>query len=384
MRLVTASLLGLLVAAPLLAQEPQQPQQEREREHTVRRGDTLWDLAGHYLANPFRWPSIHEANTRIVANPHWIYPDQVLVIPGLREARAMPDDARPGAAPTAQRPTATPARQVVQQARTLFYREPPPRADRPTLLIDPLSERVPVKPGEFYRAEFLADADALPVAGRVVRPLREVDQTSDVVASAHPFDEVYVSYATPQPPAVGDQFLIADVGRFVPDAGLEIRVIDPRAVVVVVGLDDEVMRVRVEEQFGRVLRGQVMLPLDHYPAFSAPSAEPVAGAFDLEGRLMELVDDSPLPGRLARGFIDMGSARGVQVGDVFEAYLPARPARQRDRGAHASTIERVPAERVAELRVVRVTDASATVVVDRLARPQLADGLPVRRIRRMP
>jgi len=382
MRLVTASLLGLLVAAPLLAQEPQQQPQEREREHTVRRGDTLWDLAGYYLANPFRWHSIHEANTRIVANPHWIYPDQVLVIPGLRERVATPG-ATPGAQrPAAPRTAATP--QVVRQARTLFYREPPVRAAQPTLLIDPLSERVPVKPGEFYRAEFLAMATGLPVAGRVVRPLREVDQTSDRMASAHPHDDVYVSYATPQPPSVGDRFLVADVGRFVPDAGLEVQMIDPRAVVRVVGLDDEVMRVRVEEQFGRVLRGQVMLPLDHYPDFSAPAAEPVAGVSDLDGRLMELVDDNPLPGRLARGFIDVGTRQGVQLGDVFEAYLPARPARERDRGAHQSTIERVPAETVAEMRVIRVTDSSATVVVDRLARPQLEAGLPVRRVRKMP
>lgn len=45
--------------------------------HLVRRGDTLWDICGHYFANPYQWPRIWSYNPQI-QNPHWIYPgDQV-------------------------------------------------------------------------------------------------------------------------------------------------------------------------------------------------------------------------------------------------------------------------------------------------------------------
>lgn len=45
--------------------------------HTVRRGDTLWDLSGYYYGNSWNWPKVWSYNPQI-SNPHWIYPgDQV-------------------------------------------------------------------------------------------------------------------------------------------------------------------------------------------------------------------------------------------------------------------------------------------------------------------
>jgi hypothetical protein len=45
--------------------------------HTVRRGDTLWDLSGYYYGNSWNWPKVWSYNPQ-VSNPHWIYPgDQV-------------------------------------------------------------------------------------------------------------------------------------------------------------------------------------------------------------------------------------------------------------------------------------------------------------------
>lgn len=49
--------------------------------HIVQKGDTLWELSARYLNNPKAWPSVFEANSQIIANPHRIYPGQRIWFP---------------------------------------------------------------------------------------------------------------------------------------------------------------------------------------------------------------------------------------------------------------------------------------------------------------
>src|SRR6266540_5612006 len=91
--LTAALLLAALMSQRALGQAPRAADSLRvsdsvaivdstpEVTHTVRKGDTLWDIARTYLKDPFRWPEVLRRNTGVVENPHWIYPGESRRIP---------------------------------------------------------------------------------------------------------------------------------------------------------------------------------------------------------------------------------------------------------------------------------------------------------------
>lgn len=73
-------IMGLLGACLLLTQAIAEEPQLRDnypQQHTVVKGDTLWDISNTFLSNPWMWPEIWHVNPQI-KNPHLIYPGDVI------------------------------------------------------------------------------------------------------------------------------------------------------------------------------------------------------------------------------------------------------------------------------------------------------------------
>ncbi|MEJ2184910.1 MAG: LysM peptidoglycan-binding domain-containing protein [Gemmatimonadota bacterium] len=362
------AIIALALATPVLAQEPQAPAQQgaQQREHVVKAGDTLWDLAQFYYHNPWQWGRIYEANTGTVENPHWIYPAEQLIIPALADTTGAPAQAAP-----AQVATARPS------GRTRFYTAQPVKtteaAQGPTVLTEETAVEPDVRPGDFYSAPWLEEPAALKTVGKLVKVQTTSKLTWRMSETAYPYDILYLAYTTPERPSVGERLVLVNVGRKVGAYG---KVIRPAAIVKVRSTEREVMDVQVVKQYEPVTTGAVAVREEEFPTPAVPKPEPVTNG--AKGEILGFSQDDAMHGVEATAFISLGSANGIKIGDELEAWVPEHW------GDRKRVKELLPQEKVADLRIVRVMERTATARVFHLAYPALEKGLPVRVVRKMP
>src|SRR5215216_6271013 len=238
--------------------------------HTVRKGDTLWDLAHHYLHDPFLWPGIYRLNTDVVEDPHWIYPGEVLRIAPADNIAAVPamdtplpeapfdstgtalsDSARGGAADSSdalaqgpQQPSM--AENEDSEHRPLF----PERRARSVAEILKAYTHQPYRPlrrSEFYSSGFLTENQRMPY-GRVIGPVTPQQiKAANSRANALPYTSISLDAPSGATYAVGDSLLLLQVGGEIDPYG---RVIVPTGVAVVTEAVDEHYVAQIVSTYG--------------------------------------------------------------------------------------------------------------------------------------
>ncbi len=345
-RLIVSLVLVILSATPVLAQQQDTLQ---SRTHVVRRGDTLWDLAQEYLANPFDWPRIYDLNTGIVQDPHWIYPNQELVLPG----SLLRTDLAPRVLGTPW--TWEPARE-----------RPDVAAEAEATVIADIDLREPVmRRGEYLGTPWIADTSRLSWAGRIVRIADPAVNRNRLAGMLKPYQQVHLGDMR-QATAVGDTLQIVAISR-----GVDARhhIVEPLGLLRVDSVAREVVVAQVVQLYGDAREGDLVVTVYAVPQFGRGT--PTAVENGAEGHLLTMLDEQPLYGTTDIGFVNLG-ATAVAIGDELEVYLPDRRM-----GVSGSA----PPQRVGVVRVVRVDGGTATVRVLSIENTGLDAGLPVRVIR---
>lgn len=80
---VEAQITPLPPAPPAIVESepPKIETPEKPTKYVVKKGDSLWKIAGRVYGNPLKWPRIYRANKDKIKNPNKIFPNQVLTIP---------------------------------------------------------------------------------------------------------------------------------------------------------------------------------------------------------------------------------------------------------------------------------------------------------------
>lgn len=303
----------------------------------VRPGETLWDIARAYLADPFLWPEIFRLNADVVRDPALIYPNERLVIPGQRRVAEGPS---------------------FQGAR---------EAEAEVAVVDAPGAAAVLR-GDFYRSSFVAAPGEVRVIGRFEEPVYRSVVDARLPAQVNLYDRIFVRVA-PGAVETGDRIHFLREGREIRRVG---RVYKPTGTGTVAALDGDVATVVLVGMYDRVEPGDVAVPVERFPL--AEGAAPDAVEPDLQARILAFQEPNPLQRTESILFLDAGRAAGISVGDEFEAYAPPE---RRGWGTR-------PEVSVARMQVVRVTERTASVRVTELDQPRIAVGLPVRRVARMP
>ncbi len=395
---------ALTLAAPAttaLAQDsvpaaPEAPPQIAAQEplpqtHTVKKGDTLWDLAQYYLHDPFLWPGIYRLNTDVVEDPHWIYPGEVLRIAPTDNVASVPTmdtpvpmngdsailvaDSAQGSADTtdalARGPQQPSTAESENSEQRLLFPERRPRSVSEILKAYTHQPYRALRRSEFYSSGFLTENQRLPY-GKVIGPITP-QQIKAVNSRANALPFSYISLEAPDGATyqVGDSVLLLQLGRELEQHG---HIVVPTGVARITEAMDGHYVANVVATYGPIRNGQRTLPLESFNASGATGrAIPVSDG--VRGSLLGGLGRQALKEPQMVVFINKGREDGVAPGDLFE--VRRRPERTSDGLIRIN-------ELMATMQIVHVRDHTATGVLINVVSPDIPVGTDVMQVAKLP
>ena len=367
---------GFSAAAPLSAQHGA-PQGDAPRTHTVKKGDTLWDLAKQYLGDAFLWPEIYRLNTDKIEDPHWIYPGETLKLPGATMARGPSPAAATGANATAAgNPAAgNPAvAQRQQQRRRMTVFNPDAnigeRRARESLNLRPRAAAV--RQGEYLASPFVwspggpGDAGALEEAAEAIG----ISMTTRNRPIQH-LEPVFVHLPRNTQGRIGDQYLVYRLDSLIESQG---QVVVPTGVVKLISTGaNGRSRAQLVTKFEDVFEGQYVMPLDTLR--QTAGVIPARVEFGLATHVSWLDYNPILPGSGSYLILVATGKDGMLPGDQVTLL--------RSRGADSKGVD-LPDEEVAVAQVTRVTPFGSGAIILRTLQAGVAQGMKARVTAKMP
>lgn len=344
LRPTVATVLVCIAVSPAVADA-----QGTGRTHTVKRGDTLWDLAQQYLGDPFKWPEIYRRNTATVQDPNLIYPDQVLVIDGDVVADAGTPADLQAEAPVAGEPA--PQAAGAAPAMTIFnpdrYRVV--RGQRTTLRIGAPASAV--RPGDYLQAPYLWDPNGVAGAGRL-----DATTQSDGIGltlterPVQMYENLYVQVPTGVAGTKDERLLVFRYGPTIPGRG---RVVVPTGIIKLTadaanGRAPAVLVQKYEDVFTQHLVAQ----LD--TLVMQAGVLPTRVEFGVKTTVAYIYGDPVLPPVGHQLILAAGSSEGLVTGDQVTLQVEMG---NDERG------QPLPPQDIAIVRVTRVTAWGASAII---------------------
>ena len=372
-------------------------QEQAAQSHTVKRGDTLWDLAKLYLGDSFLWPEIYRLNTDLIDDPHWIYPGEVLKLPEpgatptVAEAPPVKQQGEPAAEPTAAPvPTPAPASAPVPAATgEPVYEAPIGVLDGPTVFPKDRVEQATtkhrtytppptpaVKLGTYISAPFVDRSGGPRGAGAIL----EILNFSAGVAAKEPkdraqlHDDLLISPPVGSAAPEGERYVSYSLGPYIEGFG---QVVIPTGVIQVTRAprDREATTARVERMFGEIFSDQRLMPYDSTTLQFVGRPQPSNDSIVARVRLVP--GNAIFPTIQDYLVVDASAEDGVKLGDQFELYAP----RRRLEGSGGLYQPDIP---LARAQVVRVTRYGTTLMITDHDHPKIEEGTLARRVATMP
>jgi hypothetical protein len=331
--------------------------------YTIRPGDTLWDLSGRFLNNPWYWPKVWSFNPEIT-NPHWIEPGNVLrFYPSAEEAPLRVEPATPAGIAVSdepEEPAGEPPRELEDFSRADM------RAPQP---VDEADEVAVAGP---YRIGFVAPRTVVTLRDTFVTP-REVESSGSLVAAFEEKlllstqDRAYATFKNVVEAIPGETYVVYRTERKITHPltgelmGYQSKILGTAKAVAV---DKTAVTGVITHTLDPIERGDLLGPwADRLvrPVPQRPNARDVAGTI-----VGAQVDILTMLGEQHVVFIDKGKADGVEEGNVFRAVRSGDPY-----GLPLGVLHddpNLPLEIVGDLLVIDVKEQVSTALVTRSLR----------------